>query len=127
MNKELAIEAIAALDKLIQRAVAIVCKAPYWTRIYDDRNFAHLRVLGNGTAVLRWPTAEIEWDFPNLESNEVRFPARLLFISDDELATWKAEQMREYEREQAGLRLEKELQKEAKQRAEFERLKARYG
>ena len=127
MNKELAIEAIAALDKLIQRALAIVCKAPYWAGIYDDKNFSHLRVLGNGTAVLSWPTAEIEWDFPNLESNEVRFPARLLFISDDELATWTAEQMREYEREQARLRLEKELQKEAAQRAEFERLKARYG
>lgn len=127
MNEELAIEAIAALDGLIQRALEITDKAPYWTYVNDDGKFARLQIRGNGSTTLCWPSAESEWDVCMLESNEVSFPTRLLFISDDELVTWKAEQMREYEREQARLHLEKELKKEAAERAKFERLKARYG
>ena len=127
MDEELAIKALDTSDKLIQRAAKIVDKAPYWAYIHGETKFAKLQILGNGTAVLRWPTAETEWDMATLECDEVSFPTRLLFISDDELATWKSEQAREYERKTAETHREQAQQREDEDRAQYEQLKARYG
>lgn len=127
MNKELATEAIAALDVLVERAIAIVSKAPYWVFIPNDTKFAKLRIRGNGVTVLFWPTIETQYDFSTIEREEVTFPTRLLFITDDELATWKSEQQRKCEREEARRTREQQLAQEVKERAEFERLKALYG
>ena len=126
MNEELAIEALDIVAGLIKRAVAITDGAPYWSYVNDGGKFARLTIQGK-TTTLRWPTVETEWDYSTLESDEVSFPTRLLFINDVELATWKLEQERKYEREEAKRLREQKQEQEAKERAEFERLKARYG
>ena len=127
MNEELAVEALDAVAGLIKRAVEITHKAPYWVCVIDDdETFAQLQIRGK-RATLRWPAVETEWDYSTLETEQVSFPTRLLFISDDELAAWKLEQERKYEREKAGRTSKRQQVKEAEERAEFERLKAQYG
>ena len=127
MNEELAIEALGAVCGLIKRAVEITHKAPYWVCVVsDDETFARLQIRGK-RAILRWPAIETQWDYSTLETEQVSFPTRLLFISDDALAAWKLEQERKYEREKARRTSKRQQAKEAEERAEFERLKARYG
>ena len=127
MNKELAIETIVVLDKLVQRAVKIASRPPYGECGRDEAQFAKLGISDDGIAVLRWPRVEIWGEDSTLETEEVSFPARFLFISDVELAAWQLEQKNEYECRQAQRIREYEQRLEAKERAEFERLKARYG
>ena len=126
MNEKLAIKALDAVVELIKRAVEITYKAPYWSYVNDDGKFARLTIQGE-TTTLRWPTAEMEYDSCTLETEQVSFPSRLLFISDDKLGAWKLEQTREYECEVARRSREQQRKQETAERAEFERLKVRYG
>ena len=126
MNVELAIKALDAVCGLIKRALEITDKAPYWSHVNDNGKFARLTIQGE-TTTLRWPCAEMEYDFCTLETEQVSFATRLLFISDDELAAWKLEQERKYDREYAKRTRERQRKQETAERAEFKRLKALYG
>ncbi len=127
MNEELAIEGIADLDKLIQRAVKIASRPPYGECDSDEAQFARLGISDDGIAVLRWPIVETWGEDSTLETQEVSFPARFLFISDVELAAWQLEEQRASEREDAKRTRQWEEKREAEERAQFERLKALYG
>ena len=127
MNEELAIEAIAVFDKLVQRAVKIASRPPYGGCDRDEAEFAKLGISDDGIAVLRWLIVETWGEDSTLETQEVSFPARFLFISDVELAAWQLEEKRKAELEKAKRTRQWEERREAEGRAEFERLKALYG
>ena len=126
MNEDLAIEALDTVAGLIKRAVEITGKAPYWSFVNDDGKFARLTIQGE-TTTLRWPDAEMEFESCTLENEQVSFPTRLLFLSDDGLAKWKTAEQRKYRREEAKRGREIQRGREIAERVQYEELKARYG
>ena len=123
-------EAEAAIDlygALVARAVRVVAGAPFWKYVSESESgFACLSIEGE-TATLVWPEASGGLDEgSSIEPESCSFPVALLFISDDELAAWRAEQRTIYERvEQARLTVIASAT-EARERAVLAQLKAKY-
>lgn len=117
--------AIKTYDWLISRACEITSDAPYWSTVYNEQ-YARMSIDGE-TAEIVWPEAESDYgDGCTIGHNAVRFPARLLLMSDAELAAWKTEQRAIYDREQEEKKVAAARAREAHERAAYERLRAKF-
>lgn len=117
--------AIETYDWLISRACEIAEGAPYWSSVYDEK-YARISIDGE-TAKLIWPEAESDYgDSCTIGHNAVSFPARLLLMSDNELAAWKVEQRAIYDRKQEEKKMAVARDREAQERAAYERLRAKF-
>lgn len=115
---------IATYDALVDRALSIVREAPYWCFV-GEPTYARLHIDG-ATATLVWPETDSSYDGCTIESSQQPFDAKLLLLSDDELAKWKVEQRAIYDREQAAKAVQQANDREAHERAVFEALKAKF-
>jgi hypothetical protein len=117
--------AIETYDWLISRACEITSDAPYWSSVYNEQ-YARISIDGE-TAKIVWPEAESDYgDSCTIGHNAVSFPARLLLMSDAELAAWKVEQRAIYDRQKAEQAARNAREREAHERAVFEALKAKF-
>ena len=132
MSKDLetAISVVEAYQKLLYRALKIVSDVPYRASI-DDRDRTFLDFDGD-EAILLW--VEYESDYyggGHLETRSTRFPASVLFLSDDELAALRRKVKKEEAERDAKLRAAQAAvardRQEAHDRAEFARLSAKFG
>lgn len=119
-------ETVAAYLALCSRAIAVVEGAPYWQSV-DREDWVRVCV-DNGTATLHH--FEIGYDSPVLDADTCEFPVSLLTMSDDDFASWKAEQRRIYDEQQkqetAAAKQAAAAAAEARDRAEYERLKGKF-
>ena len=117
---------IKAYDLLIKKAEIILGGAPYFSGLW---NTDYSRLVINGGEVSVISPEDDEGTIYRDES--LRFPARLLAMSDQEIALWKKEQDRIYKGKEADMEKQKAkidaLVKEAQERAAFEYLKKKYG
>ena len=112
-------------EALVSRALEIIVKAPYWKFAYEAEDWARLTIEGND-ATITWPEVYVEYESPSIERESCSFKASLLFITDDELAIWKKEQLEVYEKAQEERDAEARADKETAERALYARLKERY-
>ena len=111
------------------RALAVVNGQPYDEGIDGvEAEFMKVRIEGD-EAVVTWPTVDGDYyDGPGyLKSDEVRFPAHLLTMSDDEFAAYQADAQHEYDKRilqqmEASMR-----DRENQERVMFEQLMRKYG
>lgn len=122
---ESAASALEAVDALRARALVVVADAPYWKYV-SEPEWARVSLHGE-TAVLHLCKAEVDWDSPSFETEEIKFPSVLLFISDGDLAVWKEEHQRAYDQQQAQRTATARAAKEAEERAAYEALKRKFG
>lgn len=124
MTREEAERALKTRDELISRALQIVDKAPYFQYAYEP-DWARLTFEGE-ECVLRMCRAEVSYECPSLETDEIRFPAYLLFVSTPELHSWQAEEYRLYEQRERAKRDAAAKAREANERATYELLKLKF-
>ena len=125
MDQKEAEEAIARYEELVDRAREIVKGAPYWAYV-EEPDYARLYIEG-GTATLLWPHDEMDYDMSVITCERKCFETRLLFMSDEELKVWKAEQDRLYHEQQEERAKLVAAQQDEIERQMYERLKARFG
>ncbi len=121
---EAAKAAISMLAALRARALSVVDKAPHW-KFVSEPDFARLEIDGED-AVLTLCDAGMDWDSPTFDTEEVRFPADLLFIGQEEFEAWQAGQTVIYDQKQKDFRMQRAIDSEANERAALRRLKAKY-
>lgn len=123
---EAASGAIEAYDALLERALSIIDKAPYWTYVHEPF-WARLDIEGD-EATLSLPRAGGGgYDDPcTIEREDVTFLTALLFLSEEELAAWKAEQMSLYEEAEQQRKANNRAAAEADERRVLATLKAKY-
>ncbi len=112
-------------EVLISRALEIVDRAPFWKCVYGAEEWARLTIEGN-VATIAWPEVYLEYDNPVIDRESCSFKASLLFITDEELTTWKKEQLKIYEEAQKARDTEARAYKETTERALYARLKERF-
>ena len=117
------------MSDMITRALAVVNGRPYnegLSRV--EAEFAKVHIEGD-EAVVRWPTVDGGYDDgPGyLRSDEVRFPAHLLAMSDDEFAAHQAEAQREYDERIRRQMEASQRERENRERVMFEQLMRKYG
>lgn len=117
-------EIIEAYDALIDRAVAIADRAPYWKN--PELDHASLTIDGD-VATLTWPRADSCYGDCYLESNRATFPVSLLLLDDAEFEAWKLDQMAIYNTEQTKKKQERESEIRRVELFELIRLSSKYG
>jgi len=113
------------VEALRDRALQITDEAPYFT-YHSEPEWARVSLDGE-EGVLHLCSADLSYDCPVFETQEVRFPAYLLFVSEKELHYWKTEEHRLYSERQSAERSAAAKQKEANERATYEALKRKFG
>ncbi len=126
MDRSNAENIIADYDKLLARALKILDgSGPPWGFVWTPE-WARIQFDGD-EVVISCPKAESYYDSTTIECEETRFPSALLFMSEAELLEWKRQARTEYEAAQKRIEAERRLQSERAERAEFDRLKAKFG
>jgi hypothetical protein len=121
MTIEDAIKTIDDYNALASRALSIINGAPFW--IYcGEPKFVKLSI-SNGLATLKWP----DTGDGIIEVSGCDFPIDLLFISDEELTAWKAEERRKHDELEDRKNEFRKFYKESEERAAYLALKAKYG
>jgi hypothetical protein len=135
MDVETARKIIWEYQDLLERALNVVDDVPFYARV-DNEESARLDIDGD-KAILSWTYYEADYydsggyDSGGCSNEQTSFPVDMLFISDDELAAMREmAKVEEAEKEarlmaaQASVAIQ---QKEQHDRAEYERLCAKYG
>lgn len=125
VTREDADRALEVVAKLLVRANEIVESPPYWKGVYTE-DCCKLTIEGD-TANLTWWEASSYYDSCTMEAETCEFPANLLFLGEQEFSYWKAEEKRIYNAQQVRRQQENLAAQEAKERAAYEALKAKYG
>jgi hypothetical protein len=123
MTEDEAREALARYEAMLARAIPIVraVQDRWWGHCDDEDAQATLRIKGD-VLTLEWA----EYDDGHA-ARDVSFPVSLIVASDDEVSSWIAatnEAQRKADEDFAARRRE---DKESHERAEFERLRAKFG
>ena len=131
MKREEAEKIVAAYRALVERALEIVSRPPFYESLVEHDDLPLLSFDGDD-AVLEWKRAEGDYYGGSyLTKEEQRFPAYTLFLSDEELSELCARFAKDEAERQAKVRRAQEIihrqAVEAHDRAEFERLKKKYG
>ena len=117
------------MSDMITRALAVVNGRPYNECLEGvEAEFMKVRIEGD-EAVVTWPTVDGDYyDGPGyLKSDEVRFPAHLLTMSDDEFAAYQADAQREYDERIRRQMEASQRHRENQERVMFEQLMRKYG
>lgn len=118
-------EIVSAYQSLVARAIAVLDKAPYWKHVGYSQH-ARLEIVDD-EATLLWPELEHSYGDSHMSEESASFPARLLTISDAELATWKAAEMVKYEKSQRARQAAAQAEARAEELRTLAKLKAKYG
>lgn len=121
------IEIIAAYDALVERFCEITRDVPQVNRC-NEPGYARLAIDDIGTATLVWPEAvsgEYD-DNPCIEEEKNTLPVEVLFMSSDDLSTWKAEQHRLFSERIKANRVAAAQAQTDRERAQFEALKRKF-
>ena len=125
LSLEEAEQHISEVANLTSRALQIVGGAPYFKYV-SDAAFAYLCLDGD-EATLVWPEDESDgYGGSGIETHQIAFPSRLLFLSHEDFLAWKAEARREYDTRAKRDREAQTAAREAQERATYEALKRKY-
>lgn len=119
---------VKAYERLVERAVYIANGAPFYVQVaYAD---APRLFFDGDDVVLSWRKYTVDY-YDDGYDEDARFPAAILFFDDEKLENFRAEARKET-REQLARRRDAERaaareQAEAHDRAEWERLKRKFG
>lgn len=121
---------IETYEELLERAILIV-SAPQFSMILDQERFARLEVSGE-KATIRWPElADGYYNSSSIEEQKIDFSSSLLLMSMDEIKIWLDTEKKKYDDDMKVRRLAVAMQsaaeKEAFDKATYERLKKKYG
>lgn len=126
MTRNEAEKTIRDYESLLGRAVELLnskgppygyISYPEWARLYFDGDAAVVRDLDVSTY----------YDSIDIDSDSSRFPASLLFMTNDELKEWKRETSAAEESAEAERKRKMIKDAEEKERAQLASLKAKYG
>jgi hypothetical protein len=118
---------VAAYEALVKRAVLILngdTSSPPWGYVGNEE-WAKLSFDGDD-AVVTHPDAGTYYDSITIDTDEERFPAALLFMSEQELEAWRKKVKAEYEIEQKETRRVQLAEKEAQERQAYELLRQKF-
>jgi hypothetical protein len=123
-----ALAALDLVDALTARAIEIVDGSSDPRLAYvGEKELAKLDIDGD-EATLSWP--ESHYDESPIETKVQRFPAFLLFLDEAALADWKARQLElqeaEWRKRAQDQATQNRAEAEARDRAEWARLKAKF-
>lgn len=120
---------VEAYEALVDHALKIVSDVPFYVSVGDD-DYAHLHFDGDN-AVLSWCSYESDYyGGGSLSHDEGTFPAEALLLSDADLKTLRARVKKEAVERNAKLKAAEAAvardRAEARDKAEFARLKAKF-
>lgn len=126
MTREEAESVIEEYSALVEKAVGILNgKGPPWGYV-SNSEWARLSFDGED-AVVSHPETSSYYDSCSIDTDTERFPAALLFMSDEDLMAWKKEAQAKYDAEQRERKAVELRQREAQERAAYELLRQKYG
>lgn len=130
VDLERAKEIVKSYEDLLDRALKIVSDEPFYHCVDDDKN-ATLTFDGK-EAVLSWCSYESDYyGGGSISHDEGRFPANTLLLTDIELRAFQKKIKNENDEMEKRLMRAQEVvreeREEARDRAEYARLSAKYG
>lgn len=121
---------LVAAEQIIGRAFRITEGPPF--NMAAEEEFAGIEIDGD-KATLFWPEYEDGYyaGDGSMQRQSVSFPSRLLLMSLEEIATWKAAEQAKHDAKQKAVREVEERkraeQQTAHEKAVYEMLKAKFG
>lgn len=130
MTKQKAIQIIEAYDALIEAALYVVSTGPFYASV-DDGDRPRIAIDGDDV-VLSWREYESDYYGGGYTTDaDTRFPADVLFMGREDLDAWRAKIKREEQEKAERLRAAQQAvakdRAEAHDRAEWARLRNKYG
>lgn len=119
-------QTIKDANDLIEKAIWIVDGPPYYFMGWEGDPLK-LSVDGDIAVLVVFEDASDGYGGHTMDQRTVRFPVDILAWSDQAITKWKADEIEITKQKQAALDAARRKENEAKERAEYERLKAKFG